>query len=173
MWGYPEEAFTEGDEAGDVENGVWRKIVDLRTVHAKQAAKEWVNGEGEPSVHMVKEAYPLVRSRRRLVLLAGQTSEVRRGGEDGAQGLKMSYMERGAAPSTFLLGFRGMFSLPLTVADFPIMRRRCKLGEGRQGAAVVRAWCVGGRRRAEGGGANEKGGVKIWFAVRTYAAQPE
>ena len=54
VWGYPEEALAESDEAGDVENDIWWQIMDLRTVNTEQAAKEGMNWEGESPVHVVK-----------------------------------------------------------------------------------------------------------------------
>lgn len=60
-----EKSFTKSDEAGDVENGIWGKVVELESIEIKKTPEEWMNGESEAPGEVRNKNDPLTIARMR------------------------------------------------------------------------------------------------------------
>ena len=67
-----QEALTEGDEAGDVEDGVGRELMELDAVNEKQPTKKLVGRNRKSAEDKGHEHHPPARFRARDYLVAGE-----------------------------------------------------------------------------------------------------
>jgi hypothetical protein len=55
----PKERFAKGDEAGDVQNRIWRELVKLHAVNKEKPTKKFVGRERKTTQEKSEEHHPI------------------------------------------------------------------------------------------------------------------